>query len=141
MILKIKKTNPEAIIPNYAHETDAGLDLYSTADLVLKPNTPTQIPIGIAIELPNSEYVALVWDKSGLSHKSGLKTLGGVIDSGFRGEIQVGMINLTNKDVQITKGQKIAQLLIQNVLRPKIEEVKELAYSDRGEKAFGSTGV
>lgn len=116
------------------------MDLYSVVDIILKPGERSSVPTGIAIELPDG-YVSLVWDKSGVSHKFGVKTLGGVLDSGYRGEYLIGLINLGQKDFEIKKGQKIAQLLIQKVERPEIEEVTELDKTSRGAGGFGSTGV
>ncbi len=139
LTIKIKKIHPDAIVPKYAHYGDAGMDLFSTQTIILHPGERVQIPTGIAIELPE-DYVSLVWDKSGLSHKHGLKTVGGVIDSGYRGEYMVGMINLGAADYTIEKGHKVAQVLIQKVEHPQIEIVEELSDSSRGEGGFGSSG-
>jgi len=137
--IKIKKIHPSAIIPKYAHEGDAGMDLYSVEDLILKPKHRSRVKTGISIELPKG-YVSLIWDKSGVASK-GIKTMGGVVDSGYRGEYQVVIVNLSSKDFKIEKGQKIAQLLIQKVENPKVEIVGELSQSSRGIGSFGSTGV
>lgn len=137
--MKIKKLNPEAIVPNYAHENDAGMDLYSVEELILKPKHRAKIKTGISIELPK-KHVALVWDKSGIA-LSGIKTMGGVIDAGYRGEIQVILVNLSSENYVIKKGQKIAQLLIQKVENPKVEIVEELSETSRGEGGFGSSGI
>lgn len=140
MQLKIKKLDPESIIPKYAHVDDAGMDLFSLDEVVINRNQRVQIPTGIAMEIPNG-FVGLIWDKSGLSHKYGLKTLGGVIDSGYRGEIKVGIINLGDEDYKIGKGDKIAQMIIQQKTAVEIIEVGELdSNSQRGEGGFGSTG-
>jgi dUTP pyrophosphatase len=93
MILKIKKLHIDAVIPKYATKDDAGMDLFSVENIEIEPMARAQISTGIALEIP-SGHVGLVWDKSGLSHKFGIKTLGGVIDSGYRGEIKVGVVNL-----------------------------------------------
>lgn len=140
MKILAKKLHPDAKIPNFAHPGDAGMDLYSVADLVLKPGERASVPTGIAIALPDG-YVSLVWDKSGVSHKNGIKTLGGVLDSGYRGEYLIGLINLSQEDFEIKAGQKIAQLLIQKVEHPEVEEVSELDETARGDGRFGSTGV
>lgn len=139
MKIKIKKLHPDAIIPSYAHEGDAGMDLYSVEDLVLKPKHRAKIKTGISIELPKG-YVSLVWDKSGVGSK-GIKVLGGVLDSGYRGEYIVMLVNLSSKDFVVKKGQKVAQVLIQKVESPKIEVVEELSSSERGKGGFGSSGV
>jgi len=85
-------------------------------------------------------FVGLIWDKSGLSHKHGLKTLGGVIDAGYRGEIKIGIINLGTKKYILEKGHKVAQMIIQKRELCEIEEVAELSDTVRGEGGFGSTG-
>ncbi|MEX0933508.1 MAG: dUTP diphosphatase, partial [Candidatus Paceibacterota bacterium] len=94
---------------------------------------------GIAMEIPQG-YVGLIWDKSGVSLKRGIKVLGGVIDAGYRGEIRIGLINLGSETVSFEAGQKVAQMLIQSVASPEIVEVTELGDTERGEGGFGSTG-
>jgi len=139
MRIKIMKLHPDAIIPKYAHPGDAGMDLYSIEPVVLAPGERKSIPTGIAMEIPDG-YVGLIWDKSGLSHRFGLKTLGGVIDSIFRGELQVGVINLSKEPIKFDKGHKIAQLLIQKIEIAELDETDEISDSSRGDKGFGSTG-
>lgn len=139
MNLKIKKLSQNAVLPKYAHEGDAGMDLFCSEEVVLKPNERAQIKTGVAMEIPDG-YVGLVWDKSGLSHKFGLKTLGGVIDSIYRGEIMIGMINLSKEDYKFEVGHKVAQMLIQKIEFPQIIEVENLDETARGENGFGSTG-
>ncbi len=140
MKLKIKKLNQEAIIPNYSYDDDAGFDLFSVEDLEIKPNQRVQVPTGIALQIPIG-FVGLIWDKSGLSHNFGLKTLGGVVDSGYRGEVKVGIVNLSDEIYVVKKGQKIAQMIIQQKETCEIEEVDELDNSERGEGGFGSSGI
>lgn len=140
MKIRVKKLHPDAKIPAFAHPGDAGMDLYSVEDIVLLPGGRASVPTGIAIELPDG-YVSLVWDKSGPSHKFGVKTLGGVIDSSYRGEYLIGLINLGQESFEIKKGQKIAQVLIQKVEHPEVEEVTELGDTSRGAGGFGSTGI
>ncbi|HMN19450.1 MAG TPA: dUTP diphosphatase [Candidatus Moranbacteria bacterium] len=119
---------------------DAGMDLYSALDLTIAPGERVSCPTGIAMKIP-AGYVALVWDKSGPSHKFGIKTLGGVIDSNYTGEWLIGLVNLGQEDFHIERGQKIAQVLIQKIETPQIEEVEELEQTNRGEGGFGSTGT
>ena len=141
MKLKIKKLSAEAKTPTYSHFDDAGMDLYAISDVLIKVGERFQVPTGISMEIPVG-YVGLIWDKSGLSHKHGLKTLGGVIDSGYRGEILVGMINLGNEEYKIEKGHKVAQMIIQEKISVEFEEVGELDNSsERGGSNFGSTGL
>ncbi len=137
--LKIKRLHPEAVFPLYAKPGDAGLDLFVLEELELGPGERKSIPLGIAIEIPPN-HVGLIWDKSGLSHKYGIKTFGGVIDSGYRGEIHVGVMNLSDKFFRFEKGHKIAQIIIQPVTRIELEEVESLTESERGKGGFGSTG-
>jgi len=139
MKIQIKKINPEAKTPKYSLAGDAGMDLYSIEDLVIKPGARASVKTGIAIKIPEG-YVGLFWDKSGISHKFGIKTLGGVIDSNYTGEYIVGLVNLGQEDYVIEKGQKIAQVLFQKVETPEIEEVAKLEETNRGKKGFGSTG-
>lgn len=136
--VKIKKVHPDAVLPKFAHDGDAGMDLYSVENLILKPQHRAKIKTGIAMELPN-DFVILILDKSGVSLK-GIKTLGGVIDPIYRGEMHVTLINLSSKNFEIKKGQKIAQILIQKIERPKLVEVDELSETQRGVNGFGSTG-
>lgn len=139
MLLKVKKLNPEAILPKYAHKGDAGMDLFSCEDTVLKPGEGKMISTGISTEFPEG-YVALIWDKSGVA-ASGIKTMGGVIEHTYRGEYKVIMFNTGKQDYPVKKGQKIAQLLIQPIVTAEVEEVSELSDSVRGDGAFGSTGL
>ena len=139
MKIKIKKLHPSAILPSYAHEGDAGMDLYAIEDTIIPVGKRVLIPIGFAMEFP-AEYVGLVWDKSGLSNNHGIKTLGGVLDSSYRGEIKIGLVNLGTGVHKINKGDKIAQMLIQKVERAEIKEVTELSDTTRGQGGFGSTG-
>jgi dUTP pyrophosphatase len=136
--IRVKKLHPDATVPKYAHPGDAGMDLYSLDELILRPNYRAKIKTGISIELPEG-YVSLIWDKSGVGAQ-GIKVLGGVLDSGYRGEYIIMLVNLSSKDFEIKKGQKIAQLLIQKVESPKVEVVDELSETSRGAGGFGSTG-
>jgi dUTP pyrophosphatase len=137
--IKVKKLHPDAIVPSFAHRSDAGMDLFSTQKIILHPGERVQVPTGIAIELPD-DYAALIWDKSGLATKYGLKVMAGVVDAGYRGEYIVVLVNLSPVDYLIEKGHKVAQLLIQKVEHPTVEVVDELSDSHRGEKGFGSSG-
>ncbi len=137
--IKIKKLQDDAIIPKYSHFGDAGMDLFSVEeDFVLKPMERKLISTGLSIELPEG-YVSLIWDKSGLANE-GIKTMGGVIEYTYRGEYKVILVNLSNKDYEIKKYQKIAQVLIQPITTAEIIEVNELSQTTRGEGGFGSTG-
>jgi len=139
MILKIKKLNKNAKLPSYAHPGDAGLDLFASENIGVFPFKRAVVSTGISIEIPKG-YVGLIWDKSGLAVNEGLKTIAGVIDSGYRGEILVCLFNLTEKKYVFKKGDKVAQIIIQKKEKATIKEVKTLNKTKRGEGKFGSTG-
>jgi dUTP pyrophosphatase len=140
MKLPLKKVDPRATLPSYAHTGDAGMDIYALRSVFIQPGERIDVQTGISIEIPE-EYVGLIWDKSGISLKRGIKVLGGVIDAGYRGEIRIGLINLGSEPVSFGAGQKVAQMLIQRVASPEIIEVTKLSDSERGEGGFGSTGA
>jgi dUTP pyrophosphatase len=140
MKLKIKKLYPDAVLPSYAKQGDAGMDIFAYESLTLAPGERGIVKTGIAMEFPEG-YVFLVWDKSGISTKTGVTTLAGVVDAGYRGELQIAVINLGQESYTFEKGKKIAQGLVQPVVCAEIEEVLELSDSSRGEDGFGSTGV
>ena len=137
--IKFKKINREAKIPKYANHGDAGMDVFSVEDYTLQPGERKTFGLGFQAEFPLG-YVANFWDKSGLASNHGLTILGGVIDSGYRGEYKVILLNASKSPFQINKGDKIAQLLITPVEHATIEEVVDLEFSERGEGGFGSTG-
>lgn len=139
MKIKFKKLRPDATVPKNNYSGDAGVDLFTVDSFELEPGERKSVPIGLAIEIPEG-FAGLIWDKSGLSHKYGIKTFGGVIDSGYRGEMHVGIMNLSDKFFSFEKGHKIGQLLIQKVEKIEFEEVDRLSESDRGENGFGSSG-
>lgn len=139
MKIKIKKLNPEALIPKYAHPGDVGMDMFSLEDYDLKPGERKIFFCGFALEF-ESGFAAIVKDKGSLPKNAGLHTMGGVFDAGYRGEYNVNLINLGQEIYHISKGDKIAQLVIYPVIIADLEEVKELTDSSRGEGRFGSTG-
>jgi dUTP pyrophosphatase len=138
MKLKIKKLHKDAKIPTRAHHDDAGVDMYACGDATIMPGETVKIATGVAFEMPVG-YVGLIWDKSSVGSQ-GIKTLGGVLDAGYRGEVFVVVHNLSSTSKTFTSGQKVAQMLIQQVELCEIEEVIELEDSLRGEGGFGSTG-
>ena len=140
--LKVKKLSESAILPEYAHPGDAGMDLFSNEELFLKPGEYRVVKTGITIELsPSTE--AQVRPRSGLAAKHGITVLNspGTIDEGYRGEVGVILINHSKTDFEITKGMKIAQMIIAPVVRAEIEEADQLSGTRRGDGGFGSTGV
>ncbi|MBE7074923.1 MAG: dUTP diphosphatase [Clostridiales bacterium] len=142
-VVKFKKLNPDAIIPDYAHEGDAGMDLYSVIDATIEPLTWKLIPTGLACELPEGTE-GQVRSKSGIALKNGVFVLNtpGTVDENYRGEIGVILYNLNTKEpFVIKKGQKIAQYVINAVEYVDTVEIQELSSTDRGEGGFGSTGL
>lgn len=139
MKLKVKKLRPDAKLPTHGHPGDAGVDFYCAEDVLFPAGKQERVSTGIAIEIPEG-YVGLIWDKSSISFNLGLKVMGGVIDSSYRGEIIMNLLNVSNKDVLMTKDHKIAQLIIQKFEHCDIEEVSEISQTVRGEQREGSTG-
>ncbi len=140
--LKIQKLDKTLKTPEYAHIGDAGLDLYSAVDCILRPSERRKVPTGIKIAIPEG-YAGFVQPKSGLAIKNGLSLVNtpGLIDSGYRGEICAILINLDpEEDFVIKRGDKICQLVIQKVEDVEIEITDELENTSRGEGGFGSTG-
>ena len=127
-----------AYMPTRAHETDAGLDLYSTESVNIPPKCAVTIDTGVHIELPQNT-VGMVKSKSGLNVKHGIQSEG-VIDVGYTGSIRVKLYNHSGRWYQVNKGDKISQLVILPILAPELELVKELDETERGDGGFGSTG-
>ena len=148
MKLKIKAVSPkigrELPWPQRATAGSAGMDLSACIeeDIIIAPRQLVRIPTGIAIALPGPEYVALVYARSGLGIKHGITLSNGVgvIDSDYRGEIMVGLTNLSDKLYTIHPGDRIAQLVVTPVVLPELERVEELDDTSRGAGGFGSTG-
>lgn len=136
--LLVERIRPEAKLPNKAHENDAGFDLFSSEYYSIPAYGQALVETGVKIAIPDN-HVGLIWDKSGLANE-GITTMGGVIDSGYRGEIKVIVKNLSEDIFNIIPGQKIAQLIIQTISPIKIRESKIENNSKRGEGGFGSTG-
>ena len=143
-MLKIKKVRENAKVPFRATDGSAGLDLCAAIEepVTLKGGATAVIPTGIAIALPSNEYGAFVFPRSGLAVKHGIGLLNsvGVVDSDYRGEIMVGVINQISDEYVIQPGERIAQMVIMPVSMMPVEEVSELDETIRGEGGFGSTG-
>lgn len=135
-----KKLTPDAIIPNYAHLGDAGLDIYSNEDTVINPGERYLVSSGWSLELPEG-YVAFIKDKSGVAYKKGIIHMAGVIEYTYRGEYKILLFNTSKEPFEIKKGDKIAQLVILPVATAEIEEAHEISETQRGEGGFGSTGI
>lgn len=142
MKLLVKKIDKDAILPNYAHKGDAGLDLYSIEEKVIEAGEIGFIKTGIIIELPENTE-AQVRPRSGLALKYGITVLNtpGTIDEGYRGEISIIIINHGKNSFKVEKQMKIAQMVIKPTITVDVEEVNCLSDSDRGQKGFGSSGL
>jgi dUTP pyrophosphatase len=141
MILKIKKLHPDAIAPSYSHPGDAGLDLFSVEETSIEPGASKLVKTGISIELPPGTE-GQVRPRSGLALKHQITLLNspGTIDEGYRGEVGVIAINHGKETFAVTKGMKIAQLLVKPVIRVEVQEAEDLSDTARGAGGFGSTG-
>ncbi|MBI5134527.1 MAG: dUTP diphosphatase [Candidatus Taylorbacteria bacterium] len=139
--LKIVRVRDNVPIPKYALPGDAGFDLYVGEKVTLAPLERASINTGLKMEIP-AGCVGIIYEKSGLSFKHGIITYGNVIDSGYRGEVRVGVMNLGKEPYTFEPGNKVAQMIIHEYEEVKFKEVKdgELSASDRGERGFGSTG-
>lgn len=142
MTLAFKRIHPDAVLPAYAHPSDAGMDLRSVADVVIPRGGRALVPTGLVILLPPL-YEAQVRPRSGLALKHGVTVLNspGTIDAGYRGEIGVILANFGEADFAVKKGDKIAQLVIAPVTQPQVVETDVVDATDRGMGGFGSTGV
>ncbi len=141
--VSIKRLDPTVELPSYAYEGDAGLDLRANATVDIAPHERALVPTGIAIALPDG-YAGFVQPRSGMALKRGLSIANtpGLIDAHYRGELKVIAVNLdAHETIHIERGERIAQLVIQQVPVVHLVEVDELDETDRGDGGFGSSGV
>jgi dUTP pyrophosphatase len=139
-LVKVDLLTLDARLPTRANENDAGWDLYSIANIIIPAKQRKTVKTGIALEMPN-HMAGLIWPRSGLSVKSGIDVLAGVVDSGYRGQIMVCLYNTSDIDVEIHNGDRIAQIIFQEVPNVNIVSVNSLGSSQRGEQGFGSSGT
>ena len=142
MRIEVRRLDPELPLPTYARPGDAGLDLLAAEGVELKPGERAAVATGIAVAIPEG-FAGFVHPRSGRALKEGLTVANapGTIDAGYRGEVKVILVNLDpNEPVYVTRGDKIAQLVVQKVETAELVEVSELPSSDRGDGGFGSTG-
>jgi dUTP pyrophosphatase len=140
--LLVQRLDPDLPLPEYAHPGDAGADLVARVDVRLAPGERASVPTGIAIALPQG-YAAFVHPRSGLAARLGVTTLNGpgTVDAGYRGEITVILVNTDRTEpVEIRRGDRIAQLVVQRVEQARFVPVRTLPGSDRGTGGHGSTG-
>ena len=144
MDLNIKLLNDNATLPQYATSGSAAMDLTACIDapVTIAPRQLVTIPTGIAIALPSADYVALIFARSGLGVKHGISLSNGVgvIDSDYRGELKVGLTNLSDEPYTIQPGDRVAQLAILPVVQANVVQVSQLDETGRGAGGFGSTG-
>jgi len=139
-MIAIKLLNEFARMPYRANETDAGADLFATEDMIIQPMQRKLVSTGIALQIPKY-YYGRIAPRSGLAVNYGIDVLAGVVDSSYRGEIKVVLINTDqNKEFEIKKGDKIAQLIIESHYNFQFLQVEDLQATNRGSGGFGSTG-
>lgn len=138
--VNIQKIHENAVIPTYAHSADAGADIYAIEDITLKPHTTTIVPTGLKVEVPDG-YMLNIYPRSGLSAKTNIRVANsvGVIDSQYTGEVGVILDNIGNLSYTIHKGDKIAQMILQEIPAIKFVEVDSINETERGDGGFGST--
>ena len=136
--MKVKKLHPQALLPHRAHSTDSGADLFALQRTVLPARAITQVHTGVAVELEEGTS-GIIWGKSSVESK-GIKTMAGLVDAPYRGELIVCMYNLNETEFVFEAGQKVAQLVVLPTLYPDFEEAAELSDTTRGAGGFGSTG-
>ena len=144
MSLKVafRKLHPAAVLPSYAHEGDAGMDLSSVEEVTVPPHGRALVATGLAIELPLGTE-AQVRPRSGLAAKYGITVLNapGTIDAGYRGEIKVILLNTDVAEFRVEPGMRIAQLVVAPVAQVQVSWTEQLGESDRGTSGFGSSGI
>lgn len=137
--LRVRRLHPLAMLPRYGRPGDAGLDLCTVESYLLQPGERYVFSTGLAMAVPGG-YVGLVWDRSGLAARNGVTTLGGVIDATYRGEVKVTLLNTGSERYQVNAGDRIGQLLIQQIPDVAVSEASELEDTVRGGEGFGSSG-
>lgn len=139
--LKIVRVSDKVPMPRYAISGDAGFDLFVSEKITVAPMERVSLATGYRMEIPKG-CTGIIYEKSGLSFKHGIITYGNVIDSGYRGEVHVGVFNLSQEPYTFEPGNKVAQMIIHSYENVKFKEVTEdqLSKSDRGTRGFGSTG-
>jgi dUTP pyrophosphatase len=141
--LRIRRLDPRAVMPSRAYAHDAGLDLHAVEDLVLGPGERGSVGTGISVEIPPG-HAGLVLPRSGLAQRHGIALVNapGLIDSGYRGELRVLLLNTDKREsFSVCAGDRVAQLLLTRIETPSVVEVEELSASERGPGGFGSSGA
>ncbi len=141
MDVLLQRLDPDLPVPGYAHDGDAGVDLFARETVHLEPGERVTVPTGVAVAIPEG-HAGLVTPRSGLAHRHGISLVNapGVVDSGYRGEIKVILVNLGREQATLERGERIAQLVVVPVTEQAFVVVDELPESGRGDGGFGSTG-
>lgn len=142
MIVRFKKVHPDAVLPAYAHQGDAGMDVRSVDDVEIAPGSRALVHTGLVMMLPQG-YEAQVRPRSGLALRHGVTVLNtpGTIDEGYRGEVGVILANFGDAAFAVKKGDRVAQIVVAPVTRAEVAEAAEIDGTERGGGGFGSTGV
>jgi dUTP pyrophosphatase len=138
----LRRLDPDLPVPSYAHDGDAGADLHAATDVTLAPGERSLVPTGVALALPDG-YVGLVHPRSGLAARHGVTIVNapGTVDAGYRGEVLVNLVNLDPREAfTVRRGDRIAQLVVQQVARAEFIEVDSLEDTSRGDTGHGSSG-
>ena len=141
--LKVKLLHEDGKVPTYGSEFSAGMDLYSSEDKVIPAHSTILVSTGISVSWSGDDaqhYYLRIAPRSGLAFKNGLFVNAGVVDYDYRGEVKVVMYNSKENDFEVKKGDRIAQCILEKIIRPQILQVEELDITERGEGGFGSTG-
>lgn len=140
--LRVRRLDPGIPLPAYAHVGDAGLDLVAAEDVELAPGARAAVRTGLVVAVPEG-WVGLVHPRSGLARRHGVTVANapGTIDAGYRGELQVLLVNLGDESVELSRGDRVAQLLLQQVGHARVLETEDLGDTARGTGGFGSTGL
>jgi len=139
-VIKVKKISSKAELPSYLYDTDVGFDLRANEEAKLLPGEQKEIKTGLIFEIPKN-HVGLVRDRIGIVSKMGIHTSAGTFDPGFRGEVSIMLVNLSEETKYVEEGMRIAQMIILPIVKPKIIQVKALDDTDRGRRSFCSTGL
>jgi dUTP pyrophosphatase len=142
MKIPVTRRDPMHSLPTHAHDGDAGVDLTASVDVEISPGERALVPTGISVAIPGG-FAGFVLPRSGLAIKHGVTVVNapGLIDSGYRGELKVGLINLGASPFTVSVGDRIAQLVVMAVVTPEFIEVEHLDATSRGAGGFGSTGI
>ena len=138
--LKVIKTHPDAKLPHRAHDSDSGYDVYSVEDVVVPGRGSVVVPVGLKLAYITPGYWFRVEPRSGLGFKHNIQPHLGIIDNGYRGDLGIKLYNFSDANITLTKGSRIAQLILYPHITATISETDEVDDTERGESGFGSTG-